>query len=827
MNCKNKFAEVALPLPIDQTYTYIIPDEMVADIQIGVRVLVPFGPRKLTGYVVDFNKISFIKDIKPIEDILDEEPIFSSEQIGLAQWISEYYICPLGKVLKAMVPTGMSLESKIMLSLAKDNKTAFLKLSDITSKNQKAILQILLQRKMISLKQLRKKQDISNPSFAVLKLEKSELIKRELILLPPKAKPKFEKWLRLSASILKYQKDTIAQLEKKAPKQALCFKLVAERREISQKELLRLTRVSASVVDALVNKKLLEIHEKEVIRSYYPSVNIKKPQKVILNTNQKKAVKEIENAINNTLFKTFLLHGVTGSGKTQVYIEALKKILTKGYTAIVLVPEISLTPQTVSRFMINFPNMVAVLHSRMSTGERYDAWRKLKQGKFKIVIGPRSAIFAPLKNIGLIVVDEEHESSYKQSDIQPLYHARDVAVVRAKLNEAVVILGSATPSIESFYNAKIHKYQLLELPNRIDNIQMPEVTIVDMLKQRKRTTNKNLEMFSRQLQDKILEKLKLGEQIILLQNRRGFSTFIKCRNCGHIEKCVNCDITLTYHLTTHRLRCHYCNYLKKAPDVCAKCNSNEILFHGIGTQQVETEIKKRFSDAKVVRMDLDTTAQKMSHDQIIKNFEKQKYNVLLGTQMVAKGLDFERVTLVGVISADTTLLLPDFRASERTFQLLTQVAGRAGRKQLKGEVIIQTYSPRDFSLLCAKTHDFIKFFSIEIQQRKELNYPPFSRLIQILVKGEDEQQVINNISKFKELLCTDESKFQSLGPVPSPISKIKNYYRWHLILKVDKKLDPTGKIINRMIGEAQSKIKKNIKSETIKFIINVDPVSLL
>ena len=492
-----------------------------------------------------------------------------------------------------------------------------------------------------------------------------------------------------------------------------------------------------------------------------------------------------------------------------------------------LVPEISLTPQTVSRFTANFPNQVAVLHSRMSPGERFDSWRRLKKGDFKIAIGPRSAIFAPLKNIGLIVVDEEHEASYKQMDKQPLYNARDVAVYRGKLNQAVVILGSATPSLESYYNSKIQKYHLIELPQRIDDIPMPQVTIVDMLTQRKRYTGKKVSIFSKVLQDKIIEKLGLNQQIILLQNRRGFSTYIKCKACGFIEQCENCNITLTYHLTTRTLRCHYCNYTKRAPQACPKCGGVDILFQGTGTQRVEQEINQIFPEAHVVRMDLDTTTRKFAHDRILKEFGSGKYNILLGTQMVAKGLDFQNVTLVGVISADTSLLFPDFRASERTFQLLTQVAGRSGRKDLTGEVYIQTYSPDNMSLKFAQQHNFKQFFSSELPIRKELNYPPFGRLAYILIKGEDEQKVVAAAEVFHRCLEIPESLGKILGPIAAPLSKIKKNFRWQIIIKSNKKFDPSGNILIKYLVKALASYKSKKQLRGVKILIDIDPTSLL
>jgi len=824
-----KYSEVALPVPIDQTFTYGIPEEFADSLKIGVRVLVPFGVRKLTGYVVHISDISCIQEIKPIADVLDSEPVISAELLRVAQWIAEYYLCPLGEAIKAMLPRGMNIESKINISLKQEVRIIQSALTRINSKNQKAILHALIEENTLSLQELRKRTQISSLSFAISSLEKSGIVNKEIVMLKQVTKPKLEKWLRLSARLLQQNAlaASIDELKKKAPRQAACLNIVAEKREIAQSELLKMNGVSTSCIRALLNNNLIVQFDREHVRSYYDEFPPEAPHLIALNHDQKKALAQTSAAITNGFFTTFLLYGVTGSGKTQVYIEALKETLTKNKTAIVLVPEISLTPQTVSRFRANFPGLVAVLHSRMSIGERYDSWRKLKDGSYKIAIGPRSAIFAPLNNVGLIVVDEEHEASYKQTDNVPYYHARDVAVVRGKLNEAVVILGSATPSIESYYNVKIHKYHLLQLPQRIDNIPMPNVRIMTMIQNKRQTLKGDPRIFSSPLRDKIEEKLKRKEQIILLQNRRGYSAYIKCHDCDYIEKCENCDITLTYHKTTHRLRCHYCNYIKRAPEVCPKCNSGDIIFQGIGTQRVESELSKLFPDARVIRMDLDTTAQKKSHDRILRKFGQQKYDVLLGTQMIAKGHDFDRVTLVGVISADTALFLPDFRASERTFQLLTQVAGRAGRKNIQGEVIIQTLSPDNFGIICCQSHDFMKFFNHEITQRHELSYPPFSRLIQVLVKGEDESQVKTVISDFRAALPDQESLYQILGPVPAPISKIQNNYRWHFILKVNKKSDPTGMVVNDILRDAERKILKNIRKKSYKIIINVDPASLL
>jgi len=824
-----KFAELAVPVPVYQTYTYEIPPDLESSIRPGYRVIVPLGKRKITGYVVSLTNKCDRTDLKPIYDLLDDSPALLPDLLALARWISEYYICPLGEVIKAMLPGGINLESNIQIKLLKDSQEVHQYVRGKKVPTQEKILNLLLESGHITIQQLRKKIQRSNLIFSVTKLVESGFLSREVILGKAPTGPKYENWIKLSSAYVEISKynEIINELSQRAPAQASCVKIIYENKEISQRELLKQGGFSNNVITSLLEKGYIEKFQTEVFRSYYSISPSQTQEKIILNEYQKRAIVFLEEAINNGDFKTFLVHGVTGSGKTQVYIEAIKRVLMKGKTAIVLVPEIALTPQTVSRFTANFPNQVAVLHSRMSPGERFDSWRKLKDGDFKIAIGPRSAIFAPLTNIGLIVVDEEHESSYKQMDIKPLYHARDVAVYRGKLNQAVVILGSATPSLESYYNAKIQKYHLIELPQRIDDVPMPEVTIVDMLTQRKRYPRQNVSIFSKVLQDKIVEKLNLNQQIILLQNRRGFSTYIKCKDCGLIEQCENCNITLTYHLTNHTLRCHYCNYTKKAPKVCPNCGGVDILFQGTGTQKVEQEINQLFPEARVVRMDLDTTSKKFAHDRILKDFGAGKYDILLGTQMVAKGLDFQNVTLVGVISADTSLLFPDFRASERTFQLLTQVAGRAGRKFLTGEVYIQTYSPDNMSLKFAKQHNFKQFFLNELPIRNELNYSPFGRLVYILIKGETEEKVKSAAEIFSKCLILPKNLGEILGPIPAPLSKIKKNYRWQLIIKSNKKIDPSGNILRKYLINAIATYKSQKIKRNVKILIDIDPISLL
>jgi primosomal protein N' (replication factor Y) len=462
----------------------------------------------------------------------------------------------------------------------------------------------------------------------------------------------------------------------------------------------------------------------------------------------------------------------------------------------------------------------------MSPGERFDAWRKLKAGTYRIVVGARSAIFAPIHPIGLIIVDEEHETSYKQFETAPLYHARDVAIVRARMNNAVTLLGSATPAVESYYNALNQKYQLLSLSHRIDDLPMPSVTIVDLMREHRVYGFENTQVFSMLLKKKIGEKLERGEQIILLQNRRGFAPTIRCHECGYIEMCENCNITLTYHKQGLNLRCHYCGFAKSMVTQCPECGKQQIIYKGVGTQKVEEELARLFPAARVVRMDLDTTSGKLAHDRIIVDFGAGKYDILLGTQMVAKGLDFHRVTLVGVISADTGLFLPDFRASERTFQLLTQVAGRAGRKGAQGEVVIQTYSPDHICLLFAQHHDFLGFYNFEEKSRQELNYPPYGRLVLTLFKGENDVEVAQAANHFKQSFSWLMAGLEILGPAPAPVTRIQNQYRWHLVFKSSKATDPSGAILRHAVTMAAKNFRETFGDSKVKIVIDVDPLSM-
>lgn len=571
----------------------------------------------------------------------------------------------------------------------------------------------------------------------------------------------------------------LEELKRKFPKQGKVLEIVAQNNfQLSAAEITNLAKTSTAPLKSLEEKGLIKQSTQEIERNPLGKAStLDSP--LTLNLEQERALREIKESLTVPKPQTFLLHGVTGSGKTEIYLQAINYVLEQGKEAIVLVPEISLTPQTVYRFSQRFGNQIAVLHSHLSDGERYDQWRRIKKGKVKVVVGARSALFAPLANLGIIIIDEEHESSYKQEE-NPKYHARELAQKRIELVGGTLILGSATPSVESYYQTQIGNYLYLPLKSRIANKPLPEVEVVDMRSQLKLG---NKSVFSKPLAQAINNRLENGEQTILFLNRRGFSTFVLCRECGLVLRCPHCDVSLIYHSSDNLLKCHYCNYQQKVPNLCPRCQSRYIRYFGTGTQRVEEEVHKLFPQARILRMDADTTQRKNAHSQILEKFARQEVDILLGTQMIAKGLDFPAVTLVGIITADILLNFPDFRGAEKTFQLLTQVAGRAGRGNSPGQVIIQTYCPEHYSIKSAKKHDFLQFYQQEIEYREELGYPPFAYLAKITIKGEDEKAVIKKAEEAGQLWQQYRGETEILGPVPAPLSKVRNQYRWQIVLK--------------------------------------------
>ncbi|MFQ5953012.1 MAG: primosomal protein N' [Candidatus Omnitrophota bacterium] len=533
------------------------------------------------------------------------------------------------------------------------------------------------------------------------------------------------------------------------------------------------------------------------------------------NAEQKKVLADINKYLNEGRHEVFLLHGITGSGKTEIYLQAMENVLAKGRSGIMLVPEISLTPQTVERFASRFGSQVAVFHSRMLQSARFKEWKRIREGKAKVVVGPRSAVFSPFKDPGIFIVDEEHEPSYKQEDV-PRYHARDVAIERAKKANVPVILGSATPSLESYHKAMIGEYRLVELTQRIKEKELPRVKLVDMRMEFGTRTGRQI--ISHVMEDVLRKDLSKKQQALIFLNRRGFSTFVSCRKCGHVVKCDKCDSPMVFHKQKNELICHYCNRRIPPPEICPACDQDYLMYKGTGTQRVESELKKIFPETKIARMDSDTMTKRGAHDRVLGEFKKHKIDVIVGTQMIAKGLDFPKVTLVGVVSADANLNLPDFRSGERTFNLITQVAGRAGRGDLGGEVIVQTYTPEHYAVSFAAKHDYHGFYDKEIISRRELLFPPFVHLVKITLRGRKEENVIKITGRLTERLTKKIPGIDILGPVPSPILKLRGYYRWNVIVKT-KDRDGTIKNLREVL-------KGFRKGAGVFMAVDVDPITM-
>ena len=628
--------------------------------------------------------------------------------------------------------------------------------------------------------------------------------------------------------LLKEEDEIESEIESqniKSEKQIRALRFLAMNGEVGVSDLKQFADVSLAVLNTLAKHGYIEMIEKEVERNPFLHKKIEKTKNLKLTEEQEKAFQTIKTSIEKSKYQEFLLFGVTGSGKTEVYIQLIEQVLNKKKTSMILVPEISLTPQMVDRFIARFgEDKIAVLHSKLSLGERYDQWKKIERGEAKIVIGARSAIFAPLKNLGIIIMDEEHDESYK-SETNPRYHTRDIANFLAKRENIPFVLGSATPDIKTFYQAKQQKMTLLELSHRANAASLPEVEIVDL---RNELSKGNKSMLSEKLQEMIATNIEKKHQTILFLNRRGFSTFIMCRDCGYTAKCKNCNISMTYHIKDRALKCHYCGYEQQELHVCPECHSKNIRYFGTGTQKLEMEIKKRFPQASVIRMDIDTVTKKNSHEEILKQFKNERIDILIGTQMIVKGHDFPNVTLVGVIAADSSLNLDDYRASERTFQILTQVEGRSGRGKEKGSVIVQTYNPDNFSIECAKEQNYQKFYETEIELRKQLRYPPFCDIIQIGISGIKKEEVrkislllYQFLEKEKEQQKIEMNVFQ---PGPAPIDRIKNKIRWRMIIKC--KLDVK---IMKLLHQGWERINQitNKKNQQTKIVIDVNPNNML
>ncbi|NGO40506.1 primosomal protein N' [Limisphaera ngatamarikiensis] len=756
-------ARVILEVALGRELDYLVPSELEGQIKPGTRVEVPLGRRKAFGLVTEVAKDSPSPNLKPILRVVATPSLVTPTVLRLARWIAEYYCCPPEVAFRSVLPGA-----------------------------------------------------VRHPD--------ADWRRRLYVRLTPPQGP----------------------LPRLSPRQKEILHVVEERRALPLTELQQLTGANVATIRRLEDKGLVEIVPQIEERDPWAREQILPTTPLTLNEAQSQAVRAIVEALDRLTPRpaavsdpspdarpgapaspgVFLLHGVTGSGKTEVYLQAIAAALERGRGAIVLVPEISLTPQTVERFKARFctgplRTLVAVLHSHLSAGERHDEWHKIRQGRARIVIGARSAIFAPVQNPGLIIVDEEHEPTYKQEEA-PRYHARDLAVVRGRLEPAVVVLGSATPSLESYHNARQGKYTLLTLPERVDARKMPRVRVVDMRAALR--SNRGVTMFSPQLREAILQRLERGEQVILFLNRRGYATALQCPKCGFVAQCPNCSVAFTYHRAGQRLLCHICGESRTVPAACPnpRCGDPAIRYAGMGTQRVEEALLRLFPTARVQRMDSDILQRKEEYRRILGEFRAGKIDILVGTQMIAKGLHFPNVTLVGIVHADLTLHQPDFRAAERTFQLLTQVAGRAGRGDIEGEVIVQSFTPYHPAIQYARRHDFEGFYEQEIEFRSQLRYPPFTRVALLTVRGRNEEKVRFVASHLRRELETHLAGWDDLimsGPAPAPLERAQSYYRHHLMLRTRRMLQ-LARELARWLHQVRL-------PEDVRLTVDVDPVNLL
>lgn len=765
----------------------------------------PFGARKLTGVVLRVHDEHPQMAARDVFKLLDEEPVLSEELLSLGKWISAYYCAPLGEVLRSMTPltgevrrgkqysltdTGRDAARQLLLGAAnEDPAIEMLRLlearpmaeSYLKSKfdNAKRLLQSLEKKGFLDIEDVEADRDPLRAS--------AERLRLELVRAPEGKFPKAER-------------DLLAYLELHPGSHNLG-------------EVGTMVKGASESARALARKQIVTLVPEHPLANQGP---IGSPK--TLNIHQLGAFTKIDEALRSKQYQAFLLQGVTGSGKTEVYLRSIEAALAYGQSALLLVPEIALTPAVAGQFFGRFGETVAILHSAFNDAERAEQWRRIRAGKSKVVVGTRSGVFAPVQNLGLIIVDEEHDSSYKQGET-PRYHGRDVAVMRAHAAHAVVVLGSATPSLETRYNADKGKYTLLELPERIESRPMPMVELVDMrlefLETRKQAT------FSRKLVEAVDRRLANGEQTMLLLNRRGFSSFVACRACGERVQCVNCSVTLTFHRRDRRLLCHYCNYAEKVPTICPKCQSDKINFLGVGSERVEEELHRDFPTARIARLDRDTANGKKQFETILNGFRERSFDILVGTQMIAKGHDIPNVTLVGVVNADIGLGMPDFRAAERTFQLLTQAAGRAGRGDRPGIVLIQTTNPDHYAVRHAAAQDYGKFYAEELQFRRAMRYPPFSALANLLVRSEKQEQAMKMSAELGRLIEPAPEGIKMLGPAQAPVERLKTEYRYQILLK-----SASRPKLNELLAKLRQYALEQ-KWNATSLVIDVDPLSLL
>ena len=801
------YCDVSLPVPLDQVFTYALPETLRHRVQIGSRVLAPFGARKLAGIVLRTHDERPGAPPRELLRLLDEEPALDDELLKLGSWISSYYCSPLGEVLRAMTPLAGDLRRGKIFSLTRSGRDAArqLHLNETNSEDPATEILRLLDVRALSASYLTKK--VQKAGVVLRSLEKKGFVEVEDVA--AERDPLRASAARLRAEFLRRpanEKLVKAELE-------LLSYLELHPGSHNVAELEESVLKASTAARALARRDLVKLTLEAVAASQFP---FRAPHE--LNQHQKAAFDRIEAALEAKHFQTFLLQGVTGSGKTEIYLKAIDAALARGSGALMLVPEIGLTPAVAGQFHHRFGDRVAILHSGIHDSERSQEWRRIRSGAAQVVVATRSGVFAPVRNLGLIIVDEEHDQSYKQQET-PRYHGRDVAIVRARDRGAVVVLGSATPSLESRYNADRGKYELLRLPERVESRPMPNVEIIDarqeFLETRKQAT------FSRALIDAVTERLESGEQSMLLLNRRGFSSFMTCRACGERLECPNCSVTLTFHRRDRRMLCHYCNFSSRVPERCPKCDSDHIQFLGVGSERVEDELHGAFPRARIARIDRDTTGGKRDYEEILAKFREGEFDILVGTQMIAKGHDIPNVTLVGIVSADTGLGLPDFRAAERTFQLLTQAAGRAGRGTTPGIVLMQTINPDHYAIRFAAEQDYEKFYAKELEFRRLMHYPPFGALANVIVRGAREEEALARSAALGRLLNPAGEGVKILGPAAASLARLKNEYRYQMLIKTSGR-----KRLNEILGEVR-KFAAAEKWNPTALVIDVDPMTIL
>jgi primosomal protein N' (replication factor Y) len=800
-----RFCDVSLPTPLDRAFTYSLPETLRHRVKPGARVIVPFGPRRITGVALRLHNEPPEVAVKDVSRLIDAEPVLSDELISLARWIAGYYCAPLGEVLRSMLPLAAEIRSGKIYSLTDAGRDASKQLS-IDGSADDSLNQVMRMLETRSLSGMHLKRKVPLADRVLKSLERRGWIVAEQVqqerdpLRAPAAK------LRIALTAT----EPAGKLPK-AERELLAY-LALHPGSHNLAELESSVHNASVAARSLARRKLVDVKPEPLVIEAAP---LRAPHD--LNTAQRNAFDLIQAGIESQKFCPFLLHGITGSGKTEVYLNAIDVALASGRSALLLVPEIALTPAMAGQFYSRFGDRVAILHSAFSDSERADQWRRIRAGGASVVVGTRSGVFAPVQNLGLIVVDEEHDASYKQEET-PRYNGRDVAIVRAQAANACVVLGSATPSLESRYNASSGKYTLLELPSRVAERPLPKVHVVDMrqefLETRKHAT------FSRALLEAIRDRLANNEQAMVLLNRRGFSSHVACRSCGARVECVNCAVTLTWHRRDRRLLCHYCGYAEKVPSVCPKCQSEHINFLGVGSERVEDELHAEFPEARIARLDRDTVTGKRQFEDILRNFRDRNFDILVGTQMIAKGHDIPNVTLVGVVSADVGLGMPDFRAAERTFQLLTQVAGRAGRGDLPGVVYMQTINPDHYAVRLAAEQNYTAFFEKELQFRRFMRYPPFSAMANLLVRAAKQEDALRMSTELGHRLTPAPEDMKIMGPAEAPVVRLKAEYRYQLLIKSGSR-----KALNTLLNNARDFARER-KWPATALVIDVDPLTL-